>query len=181
MSRDASHVAFGNNLGTLLHNDSYGNIEVFLFDRLGCSSTVATYCVAGTTSHGCVPSISGAGTPSASAGSGFLIEVSSLEGQREGLVFYGISGPALTPFGGGSSFLCVNHPQQRTGALSSGGTAGSCDGHLAVDWNHFIAVHGGVGVPFFGTETVWAQAWFRDPGASGGTNLSNALWFTVCP
>ena len=43
------------------------------------------YCTAGTTSHGCVPSISGAGTPSASAGSGFTIAVADVEGAPSGL------------------------------------------------------------------------------------------------
>ena len=59
---------------------------------------------------------------------------------------------------------------------------GRSDGQLSVDWN--LSIHQlpvGLGVPFVGGETVWAQGWFRDPTAPGGANLSDGLWFTVCP
>ena len=53
---------------------------------------------------------------------------------------------------------------------------------LAVDWNAYVAsTPGALGTPFAGGETVWAQAWFRDPGAPKTTNLSDALRFDVCP
>lgn len=181
LSGDGRRVAFTSLASNLIPDDA-DHWDAFVRDLTGCSPSIATYCVAGTTSHGCVPSISGSGLPSASAGSGFVIQVDAVEGGRDGIVFYGISGPDLVPFGGGTSFLCVRQPLQRTGVLSSGGAPGSCDGALSIDWNLFLTAHSGpLGAPFFGGKTVWAQAWFRDPGAPGGTNLSDGLWFTVCP
>jgi hypothetical protein len=73
-------------------------------------------------------------------------------------------------------------PTQRTAAQLSGGTAGACDGALSIDWNAYLAANpGALGAPFVGGETVWSQAWFRDPPASKTTNLSDGLRFTVCP
>jgi hypothetical protein len=130
-----------------------------------------------------VPSISAAGTASASSGSGFAISIASVEGQKTGLIFYGINGPNAAPWGAGSSsFLCVKPPTQRTPVQASGGTSGACDGTLALDWNAYIATHAGaLGQPFVGGETVWSQGWFRDPPAAKTTNLSDGLVFSVCP
>jgi hypothetical protein len=147
-----------------------------------CGSTT-TYCTAGTSTNGCVPSIVGSGTPSATAGSGFTISVGGAEGQKQGLLFYGVSGSQANPWSGTStSFLCVKSPTQRTPAQNSGGTAGACDGVLALDWNLYIANNPtALGQPFAGGETVWAQGWYRDPPAPKTTNLSNGLEFNVCP
>jgi hypothetical protein len=153
--------------------------------KWGCPllSSGTTYCTAGTTSHGCVPAISGAGTASASAGSGFTISVANVEGQKSGLLFYGINGAVALPWATSStSFLCVKVPTQRLGTQNSGGTTGACNGVLAQDWNAYIATHTGLlGQPFTGGETVWAQAWFRDPPAPKTTNLSDGLVFLVAP
>jgi hypothetical protein len=66
--------------------------------------------------------------------------------------------------------------------MPSGGTIGSCDGQLSIDWNQYIATHHtALGSPFQSGEIVWIQALFRDPAAPGGSNLSNSLWFSVCP
>jgi hypothetical protein len=145
--------------------------------------TPVVYCTPGTTTNGCVPSISGTGTPSGTAGSGFTIAVAGVEGQKSGLIFYGINGPNSIAWSGTStSFLCVKTPTQRTPAQASGGTAGACDGALAIDWNAYVATNpGALGTPFAGGETVWSQAWFRDPPASKTTNLSAGLRFQICP
>jgi photosystem II stability/assembly factor-like uncharacterized protein len=140
------------------------------------------YCTAGTTSHGCVPAISAVGTPSATASSGFSIAVDQVEGQRQGLIFYGTSGRVAVAWGPGSSFLCVKTPTQRTSPRSSAGTLLSCDGVLALDWNSWLQTHPfALGVPFSAGQRVWAQAWFRDPPAAKTTNLSNALEFMLAP
>lgn len=147
-----------------------------------CGTTTA-YCTAGTTTNGCVPAISGSGTPSATASTGFTIAVANVEGQRAGLLFYGVSGPTAAAWGsGGSSFLCVKVPNQRMGAQTSGGTAGACDGAFSEDWNDYRFTHpGSLGNPFSSGDLVWAQAWFRDPPAVKTTNLSNGLEFILCP
>jgi N-acetylneuraminic acid mutarotase len=158
-------------------NDS---MEIFV----ACGS-LTNYCTAGTTTNGCTASIAGSGSPSASAGSGFTISISNVEGQKSGLIFYGINntGFSPTPWGvGSSSYLCVKSPTQRTPTQNSGGTLNSCNGAFSLDWNAYIVANpGALGTPFLGGETVYAQGWFRDPPAPKTTNLSNALQFSVCP
>jgi Tol biopolymer transport system component len=156
------------------------NAPLYLRDTLACPDVTA-YCTAGTTTHGCVPSIQATGVASATATSGFTLTISNVEGQRTGLIFYGLA-PAAQPWGlGSSSYLCVLYPVQRTGAQVSGGTAGACDGTLAIDWNAWRAANpGGLGSPFVAGDQFYAQGWFRDGGAVKGTNLSGGVRFTVC-
>jgi hypothetical protein len=152
--------------------------------KWGCplTSSGTVYCTAGTTTSGCVPAISGTGNASASAGSGFTISISDVEGQKAGLLFYGLTGAKAAPWGAGTSYLCVKAPTQRMPPQDSGGTAGACDGVLSEDWNLYVATHlGALGQPFSGGETVWAQGWFRDPPAPKTTNLSDGLVFSVLP
>jgi hypothetical protein len=145
-----------------------------------CEPAVA-YCTAGTTSSGCVPAIGSFGTPSASAGSGFAIVANAVEGQRNGMLYYGLA-PHASPWAPGStSTLCVAPPVQRLGVQSSGGFAGQCNGQLALDWNAWRSAHpGALGSPFAAGETYFAQAWFRDASNPRG-NLSNALQYTLEP
>jgi hypothetical protein len=140
---------------------------------------VATYCTAGATTSGCQASISATGTPSASLGSGFDVTIASVEGGEAGLIFFALTGPEVTPWSGGSSFLCVGSLRRRTGVQAGSGTPGARDGSLRLDFNEWLATPGGY-VPAQG-ETVWMQGWFRDPPAPGSMNLSDALTFTVCP
>jgi hypothetical protein len=80
------------------------------------------------------------------------------------------------------SYLCVQAPLRRMSTQDSGGTAGACDGALAEDWNAYVAAHpNALGQPFAAGDTVWAQAWFRDPPAPKSTNLSDALVFQLSP
>jgi len=179
ISPDGRFVAFHSAAQNLVDGPSATH-GILLLDRQACSPTVASTCPAGTTTHGCVPTISAAGTASASAGSGFTLTANLVEGGVPGLIFYGVGGPASIPWGSGT--LCVKPPLRRMSAQSSGGTPGQCDGMLSVDWNAYIAAFPyALGNPFADGATVWAQAWFRDSGAAGGSNLSNGVWFDVCP
>jgi hypothetical protein len=148
----------------------------------GCG-VIATYCTAGTTTHGCNATMSGTGTPSASQSSGFVISTQNVEGNKSSLFFYGLSGSFAQPWGGGSSsYLCVKSPTQRTTVLNSGGTPEQCDGAVQLDWNAYRASHPTtLGAPFAGGEHVWVQLWFRDPASSKTTSLSDAMHFVVCP
>jgi hypothetical protein len=148
----------------------------------GTSSPVA-YCTASLTSNSCVPAITSAGVARASAASGFTIAAHDVEGNRQGLVFYGVNGRHTAPWApGNSSTLCVRQPLQRMPPHGSGGATGSCQGVLAVDWSAFLASHpGALGAPTSAGQLVQAQAWFRDPAAPGSTNLSDGLEFTVQP
>jgi hypothetical protein len=71
---------------------------------------------------------------------------------------------------------------QRTGAQSTGGTAGACDGSLSLDWNSFASSNpAALGQPFAAGEVVSAQAWYRDPPSPRTTELSGALAFVLLP
>ncbi|MCC7014579.1 MAG: hypothetical protein IT454_18605 [Planctomycetes bacterium] len=141
------------------------------------------YCTAGTSTNGCTPTIVAVGSPSVSQSSGFNLRVLNLEGQKQGLVFYGLNGSAISPWSATStSFLCVKAPTQRMSSASSGGTVNQCDGTFSTDWLQFVAsTPGALGVPFASGTTVHAQAWYRDPPAPKTTNLSNAIQFVTVP
>jgi hypothetical protein len=145
-----------------------------------CTGEISTYCTPSTTTNGCVPSISGVGAPSASAVSGFDVTITGVEGQKTGLLFYGMSGPKA--FAWGTGFNCVKSPVQRMPLQDSGGTNNLCDGVMALDFNAYMATHpSSLGGPFVPGQTFWMQGWFRDPPAPKGTNFSDALQFTTCP
>ncbi len=147
-----------------------------------CGNFVS-YCTSSTTTGNCVPTMNFSGTPSATATSGCVLSVASVDGQRTGLIFYGVSGRVAFPWSTGStSWFCVKSPVQRTFVQSSGGSAGACNGNLSVDWNQFRATYpGALGGSIAPGTKVQTQAWFRDPPAAKTTNLSNAMEFTVCP
>jgi len=143
------------------------------------------YCTAGTTTSGCSAAISANANPNVTHSTPVTISVANVEGQKQGLVFYGINNTGFTPLlwgTGSTSFLCVKAPTQRTINASSGGTANACNGVLSLNWNAYItATPTAVGVPFVSGAKVYLQAWFRDPPAPKTTNLSNALEFTYTP
>jgi hypothetical protein len=145
---------------------------------------ITNYCTSGTTSSGCLASIAGIGTPSASATSGFNISVTNVEPLKQGILFYGINNTGFTPtpWGTGSSYLCVKAPLQRMGVQNSGGTLGVCNGVLTTDFNAYITANpSALGSPFTAGEHFFAQGWFRDPPSPKTTSLSNALSFVLCP
>lgn len=147
----------------------------------GCTGNIQTYCTAGTSVQGCLPTISGMGVPNILATSGFDLVVSHVPGQRFGTIFYGFYS-FITPWAPGSpSFKCVASPVQRMGNISTGGTTGLCNGELRLDFNAWMANHpAALGGPFAQGQTIRAQGWYRDPAAPGQTNLSNAVAFTLC-
>ena len=146
-------------------------------------ATQSVYCTSGTTSNGCAASMTATGAASASAPNGFVLRANGVEGQRSGLVMYGVTGRAALPWAGGSSsFLCVRPPLQRTVAQSSGGTPLACDGVLALDWNAFrVANPSALGASFVPGSVLDAQAWFRDPPSPKTSSLSDALEFVLNP
>lgn len=154
-------------------------IDNLEFD-VAAPSTPLVYCTAGTTSNGCLPTIGASTQPSATFASPCNITITAVEGQKTGLVFYGISGGVAFPWGAGStSFFCVKTPSTRTPGQSSGGTNGGCDGVLALDWNAFqLANPGSLGQPWMAGSKAYVQGWFRDPPAPRTTNLSDALELT---
>jgi M6 family metalloprotease-like protein len=143
---------------------------------------VSTYCTPGSSTNGCVPTISAVGVPSAAQSSGFMIDATGLEGQKVALHFYGLSGQVATPWGAGSSVLCVKPPHQRMASLSTGGTAGQCDGSVSIDWLAFLSTNpSALGNPLTAGTVVNAQVWYRDPPAAKTTNLTGGLEFSIAP
>jgi hypothetical protein len=160
-------------------NDTEMYADVFAFDW-SLAAPVA-YCTAGVSAQGCAATLSSSGSPSGSAGGGFTLLVGGTDGQRVGLLVYGIAGRQVLPWGT-SSFSCVTPPRQRTGLLSTGGTSGQCDGGFGLDWNAFVATHpAALGAPIGELTPIQAQAFVRDPTAPGGSVLSNALEFYAVP
>lgn len=167
--------------GQFITAGGHPSVDIAEWSR-SCACSPIAYCTAGTTSNGCAAHIGASGTASASSASGFDVLVTGIDGQRQGLFFYGVDGALADPWGSGASWRCVRYPVQRTGVQSSGGTLGSCNGSFALDFNAYLSAHpGALGQPWTAVGTVWMQAWFRDPPSPKGTSLSDALTFDVCP
>jgi len=142
------------------------------------------YCTAGMTTHACTASISANANPKVAYTSPCQITVAGVEGQKIGVVYYGLS-KQLLPWctgGLGASTLCVKPPILSTTPQSSGGSGGQCNGAFHLDWNAYQLTHpGALGSPWIVGEHVNVQAWFRDPPACRSMNLSNALELTYRP
>ena len=142
------------------------------------------YCTAGTTSSGCLASMSLLGVASASNAAPAFITATGVEGQRFGLLFAGFGRAAIPWYPSSSSYLCVAQPVSRLMApASSGGNAQQCDGAFTLDFNASVAANGGMllGQAVVAGSILDTQAWFRDPPAVKTTNLSNGLEFAVFP
>ena len=148
-----------------------------------CESPV-TYCTAGTSASGCTALIGSIGTASATAGSGFVVTASGVEGNKTGIFFYAQNGRQANPWGNGTSFQCVVPPVKRGGLQSGGGTIGLCDGAFSQDLNARWCptcprpAHAPIpGVP------LQVQLWYRDPANTSNqtTSLSDALEVIPCP
>jgi hypothetical protein len=140
------------------------------------------YCTAKLNSLGCAPSIGWSGTPSASAGSGFVVTAKQVLNQKFGLLFYSTTGAASVAFQGGT--LCTQSPIRRTTVQSAGGSPlpqADCSGTYALDFNAYVAT--GQDPNLVAGATVWAQYWSRDPGFAPpqNTGLSNAVEFVLAP
>ncbi len=145
---------------------------------------IVTYCTAGTSAAGCQAALSATGSASASAPSGFTVSASSVEGQRNGLLFYAQTGRQAIPWGSGTSLQCVTPPVRRGGLRTGNGTSGACDASFSQDLNARWCPtcpkpsHG----PVSG-QKLQLQLWYRDPQntSNRATSLSDALEVDVAP
>jgi outer membrane protein assembly factor BamB len=137
------------------------------------------HCQGKLNSQGCLPAISFAGAPSATQASPFAIGATMVLNNKIGLFFYGTSGPASSPFQGGT--LCVKSPIRRTPVQASGGNPppDDCSGVYAFDFNAHI--QGGTDPNLVAGAQVDAQYWARDPLDPFTTSLSDAVEFTILP
>jgi hypothetical protein len=172
-------------------SDKYGNTgtsatKSYNSSSGGCTGTPTTFCTAKTTGNGCVPAIGSSGTPSATAGSGFLVNATNMINNKSCLMFYGTTGQASGAFQGG--ILCVKAPIKRTPGTNTGGNPppNNCSGAPAIDMNAF-AVGALGGTPLAALTVpgtiVTCQWWGRDPGfaAPNNTQLTDGLQYTICP
>jgi hypothetical protein len=142
-----------------------------------------TYCTAGSSSAGCQAFLCASGVPSATASSGFVVAVDTVQGGMSGMFFYGIdTGPKASNWGTSSSYRCVEPPVVRAGLESTGGSSGTCDGSVSKDFNDYWRNAPPAKVPGCGS-TVYMQFWYRDPQSTSNqtTGFSNALQFKIEP
>jgi hypothetical protein len=139
----------------------------------------ATYCTGKTNSAGCTPYVAFSGHASASSSAPFLVRALDVVNHKNGLFYYGFSGPVATPFQGG--IKCVASPTRRLPVLNSGGSPlpNDCSGVFTQDFNALI--QSGVDPLLVVGAVVHTQCWYRDPGVASSTGLSDGLRFQVCP
>ena len=120
------------------------------------------------------------GAPSLTSGSSFNIDVTGVEGAKDGLMFFGTNGSQASSWGNGTSFMCVVPPVKRTGLQIGNGTPGACDGLFTLDFNAWMTANPNK-APAAGTQ-VNLQTWYRDPlnTSNQTTSLSDAVEFVVC-
>jgi hypothetical protein len=180
----ASYQLNGNGLDASGNNAHGALIGNPVFVPSSSPAGPSTYCTAGTSSHGCQATIAADANPNVAHTAPCHISVAAVEGQKVGIIFYGLA-TLVQPWcsgGGGTSFLCVKPPTQRTLIQSSGGTTGQCDGAYALDWNAFqLAYPGSLGSPWSAGTKSYVQGWYRDPLACKTTSLTDAVELTYMP
>ena len=173
----------GNPASPLDPDGTIADMGALPFDPSYVPATV-NYCSAGTSASGCRATLSAVGTASATAASGFVLAASNVEGNKEGLYFFGTNGRKATPWGNGTSTMCLVAPVTRAGLLAASGTNGSCDGAFSQDLNTLWcptcpnpAKNPGAGA------VVQVQLWYRDPQNTSNrtTSFSDALELGVGP
>jgi hypothetical protein len=161
----------------VVSRDAYGNAATSATKSYLATPPCApvVYCTAKINSQGCTPAIDSIGTPSASAGSGFVFGCSNVLDHKIGILFYGSSANGA-PFQGG--FLCVKPPTKRTPPQSSVGSS-PCSASYSLDFNAYAA--SGVDPNLIQGAAVFTQWWMRDPQSASTTGLSAGLSFVLCP
>ena len=134
-----------------------------------------TYCTAKLNSRHCLPRLTATGTASL-ANSDLRLGASQLINQQLAFAFWGTSGPAANPFGGG--VRCVQNPVTRIPVWTGGsGTSGDCSGTALVPFDStYLAAKG-----LAPGQTVYAQLWYVDPADPDGVGLTDAACFDVLP
>ncbi len=162
-----------------LGGPSAGSGDAWLARYDGPCSAGTTYCTAsGTSIPGCQAAIGAVGTPSVANPSGFTITSGSVPGGNNvGICFFGDNGAASIPFGTLGGFVCVQPPFYRSGAKTSGGSQGTCNGNFGFALLDLINASPIV----LAGATIHAEIWARDPANPDGFLLSDGLAITVCP
>ena len=165
-------------VATLFDTDCNGNLQPD-----SCESPVS-YCTPGTSASGCTATLSSLGTASATATTGFVVTATTVEGNKNGIFFYGQNGRQANPWGNGTSYQCVVPPVKRGGLQTGSGTIGLCDGTFSQDLNArwCPTCPNPAQAPIPGVP-MQIQLWYRDPlnTSNQTTSLSDALEVIPCP
>jgi hypothetical protein len=147
-----------------------------------CSAGTMTYCTSKPSSiAGCLPTVGFSGSPSISAGSGFVVTAGFAPGGNAGLFLYTTQGAAAVPLNTSFGFLCIKASGMfRIANQNGGGNNGVCNGQYSVDFNTYAATQV-IDPSLVAGCTVELQAWYRDPPNSGGANFTEAGRFVLCP
>ena len=158
-------------------DDHPGNVHGSI-QRFELYGDPLAYCTAKTNSLGCAPIIGSSGTPGLADAQPFFVTATDVISNKNGLLFYGLSGPSNAPFLGGT--LCVQPPLRRTTAQNSGGSPppDDCSGSYAFDFDAWF--QSGADPLLVPGTVLDAQYWMRDPADPFGVALSGGLEFAVC-
>jgi len=149
---------------------------VYAFD-LASYNGVCTYCTAQTSSQGCVSAITSSGSPSATSGSGFILNAANLAPGQVGRFIYSTQiGYSFTTLANGGT-ICMSDPTRNT-PLSSTGGAAACSGVLSFDFNAWVATGNDPALAI--GAIVRGQFWSRDVG-NPSRNITDAVSFVVFP
>ncbi len=142
------------------------------------SAAPTLYCAGKLNSFGCTPYLGYSGFARASNSDPLVVRCFDVLNNKQGLFYYGFSGPSNAPFQGG--LKCVADPVRRTALQNSGGfgSFNNCSGVFALDFSALVS--SGADPMLVPGATVNVQSWHRDPGVPSNTGLSNALQFTLC-
>jgi V8-like Glu-specific endopeptidase len=173
-----SGETFGNQ-GTGLNNPAFIAAMAAPTGVCVCNGSASVYCTAKVNSQGCLPAIASTGTPSATGGAGsFTISASLVLNNQNGYLVYSYQS-ANTPFNGGT--LCLGGTLLRTGVQNAGGNPGpaDCSGTYSYDMGARIA--SGIDPNLVGGVSAYAQYLTRDPLASFGYGMTDAITFVIGP
>lgn len=139
---------------------------------------VLPYCVPGLSSLGCAVVMAPSGTPSASAGSGFVLSLLHAPPQRAASLVYSLTGPAALPFHG--SLLCIAPPLVRSSVVQTDGSDPGCGGGASLDFNTRVA--SGIDPRLVAGTVAYLQWHVRDPANPQGSLVtSDALRVELLP
>ena len=174
----AGGVFVGGSTEKPLVGPTAGSYDIWVARYDGACNSGTTYCVASSTSiPGCKASIHAVGSPTLSDPNAWTVSSGPVPGGNLGLLLFGSSGKANTPYGTLGGKLCVASPTFRTAPEPGGGDAGQCNGAYAFTLADLIAA-----APVVTSgATLHAQVWARDPANQDGFLLSDGLQVVVCP
>lgn len=145
--------------------------------NLPASAPATVYC-SPSRQFGCPTTLTVDGTPSLSAGSGFVVNFWNVRGDARVQPHFSIAGPAQAPFFGG--IRCLRQPVLRLPSTQLIGNAQSCSGTYTFD---FLA-HATASLPWLGAgQTVWLQVAAQNPATAAldRFELSAGVRFTLLP